>query len=186
VKFVFFNVVGKKNSFWVFRYFRCFAIKNPPRAAWAFSSFSFVSVPCGRPENIFRIFRDFRCFHDQESAPRSWGNFRVFLSQSDCKRTKKKKSFVSFVKFVFFNVVGKKIVFAFFRFFRTFSESQPAPRSWGNFRLFRQFSIHVAVKNKFFAFSAIFDVSAIKNPPRAAGASPPFCDLPPAGLSTIC
>ena len=132
VKFVFFNVVGKKNSFRVFRYFRCFAIKNPPRAAWAFSSFSFVSVPCGRPENIFRIFRDFRCFHNQESAPRSWGVFRVFLSQSDCKRTKKKKSFVSFVKFVFLNVVDKKLIFAYFVIFDVFTIKNP-PRVAGAF-----------------------------------------------------
>ena len=38
-----------------------------------------IRVPqCCRQKRIFRVFRVFRCFHDQESAPRSWGVFRVF------------------------------------------------------------------------------------------------------------
>ena len=55
--------------------------------------------------------------------------------QSDCKRTKKKKSFVSFVKFVFLNVVDKKLIFAFFVIFDVFTIKNP-PRAAGAFFVF--------------------------------------------------
>ena len=88
VKFVFFNVVGKKNSFAFSAIFDVYAIKNPPRAAWAFSSFSSVSLNVVDKKEFFAYFAYFDVYAIK-NRPAQLGLFAFFYLNQIVKELKR-------------------------------------------------------------------------------------------------